>query len=119
MAAFTIRHVDEMEHPWPQWILARKSLELASFGLNVAEIQPGEQIVEHDETSRDQEEVFLTLSGSPTLLIDGEEHPLPAGTFARLDPEPRRNVVNNGDGPARVLIISAPRGSGYEPLDWA
>jgi hypothetical protein len=30
-----------------------------------------------------------------------------------------RTVRNTGDGPARVLIVSAPRSSGFEPLDWA
>jgi hypothetical protein len=52
-------------------------------------------------------------------VVEGAEHALPAGTFARLDPEPKRYVVNNGPEAARVLIISAPRASGYEPLDWA
>jgi uncharacterized cupin superfamily protein len=119
MSAFTIMHVDDFEHPWPQWRLARKSLGVKSFGLNVAEIQPGEQITEHDEIDRDQEEVFVTLSGSPTLVIDGVEFPAPEGTFARLDPTPKRTVVNRGDTPARVLILSAPTTSGYEPMDWA
>ena len=53
------------------------------------------------------------------VLVDGREIEAPAGTFARLDPELRRTVVNNGDEPAAVLIMSAPRTSGYEPLDWA
>jgi hypothetical protein len=47
------------------------------------------------------------------------EHPAPAGTFARVDPEPTRTVVNSSDEPTTVLIASAPRSSGYEPLDWA
>ena len=119
MAGYTIMHIDDFEHPWPKWLLARKSLGITSFGMNVTELQPGERIPEHDETQRDQEEVFVTLSGSPTIVIDGEEHPAPEGTFARLDPEPQRYVMNNGDAPARVLIISAPRTSGYEPMDWA
>jgi uncharacterized cupin superfamily protein len=119
MPGYTIMTVDEMEHPWPKWILARKSLGLASFGMNVAELPPGERIPEHHEVERDQEEVFVTLSGSPTIVIDGREHPAPEGTFARLDPEPMRYVVNKGDTVARVLIISAPRTSGYQPLDWA
>jgi uncharacterized cupin superfamily protein len=116
---FTIAHVDEMEHPWPKWILVRKSLGLGSFGMNIAELQPGERIPEHDETGRDQEEVFVTLSGSPTIVIEGVEHPAPEGTFTRLDPHPLRYVVNGGPAVARVLIVSAPRSSGYEPMDWA
>jgi hypothetical protein len=59
------------------------------------------------------------LSGSPVLVIDGERIPAPTGTFARLDPEPRRTVVNEGAETASVLIVSAPRTSGYEPLSWA
>lgn len=119
MAGFTIKHVDELEHPWPKWRLARKSLGITSFGMNVCDLQPGERIPEHDETARDQEEVFITLSGSPTVVVDGVEHPAPEGTYVRFDPEPQRYVVNDGDAPARILIVSAPRTSGYEPMDWA
>jgi quercetin dioxygenase-like cupin family protein len=101
------------------WLLVRRGLGLSSFGINLVEIPPGERIPEHDETGRDQEEVFIVLSGAATLVVDGTEHPAPAGTYARLDPEPRRTVVNTGDEPASVLIVSAPRSSGYEPLSWA
>jgi quercetin dioxygenase-like cupin family protein len=87
--------------------------------MNVVELPPGESIPEHDETGRDQEEVFLTLAGEATVVIDGAEHPAPAGTFVRLDPEPRRTVVNHSEADATVLIVSAPRTSGYVPLDWA
>ena len=114
----TIRNVDDLERSG-SWALARRSLGVAAFGLNVVDIAPGEGIPEHDETGRDQEEVFLTLAGSPTLVVDGAGHPLPEGTFARLDPEPRRTVRNDGGEPARVLIMSAPRTSGYEPMGWA
>ena len=68
---------------------------------------------------RDQEELFFVISGSPALVIDGEEHPAPAGTFARLDPLHRRTVRNDGSEPCLVLIVSAPTTSGYEPMDWA
>lgn len=119
MEPVTVRHLDDMERPWPRWILVRRSLGIAAFGINVCEIEPGAQIPEHAEVDRDQEEVFLTLAGAPTLVVDGVDHPLPEGTFARVDPQPRRHVRNDGAGPARVLIVSAPRSSGYVPLDWA
>ena len=119
MAGYTIKHLDEFERPFPKWALARKSLGVESFGINVVELPPGETIPEHDETERDQEEVFITLSGDAVLVIDGEEHPAPAGTFCRLDPEPKRTVVNQSGADAVVLIVSAPRTSGYEPMGWA
>lgn len=116
--SFKLAHRDDCQTAG-NWQLVRRTLELGAFGINVVEIPPGEQIPEHDETDREQEEVFYVLSGSPTLVIDGEEHPTRAGTFARLDPEHRRTVHNHGDKQTSVLIISAPRSSGYEPMDWA
>ncbi len=101
------------------WQLVRRTLALESFGINVVEIARGEQIPEHDEVDRDQEELFLVLQGSPTLVIDGDDHALPAGTFARLDPEHKRTVRNDSEQTAEVLIVSAPRSSGYEPMSWA
>jgi quercetin dioxygenase-like cupin family protein len=114
----TIRRREDMERTG-SWLLVRRSLGLGAFGMNLVEIPPGERIPEHDETDRDQEEVFLVLEGSPSLVVDGREIEAPAGTFVRLDPELQRTVVNNGEEPAAVLIMSAPRTSGYEPMDWA
>ena len=116
--SFKFAHRDDCEMSG-NWRLVRRTLELRSFGMNVVEIPPGEQIPEHSEVDRDQEEVLYVLSGSPTLVIDGEDHPAPAGTFARLDAVHLRTVRNGGAEPASVLIASAPRTSGYEPMDWA
>ena len=117
MAAFTIVHREDLERSG-KWALVRRSLGVESFGINLLELQPGESSPEHDELSRDQEEIFLVLDGTPTLLIDGEPHALTPGTFARLDPEPVRIVSNEGSEPASLLIVSAPRSSGYETMDW-
>ena len=117
-ASYTIVHRDQLERTG-NWSLVRRSLGCRAFGVNLVEIPPGESIPEHDETGRDQEELFFVVSGSPSLVIDGDEHPAPEGTFARLDPSHRRTVRNTGDEPAAVLIVSAPRTSGYEPMEWA
>jgi quercetin dioxygenase-like cupin family protein len=115
---FAIAHRDELERNG-SWSLVRRALGLSSFGLNLVEIAPGDQIPEHDERDRDQEEVFFVVSGEATLVIDGEDHAAPAGTFARLDPERTRTVRNDGSEPAALLIASAPRSSGFEPMGWA
>ena len=117
MADFTILHRDDLERSG-RWLLARRSLGLRSFGMNLVEIQPGGGIPEHDELERDQEEIFIVLEGDAIVVVDGTEHPAPAGTFVRLDPRPLRSVVNRAERPALVLIASAPTTSGYEPADW-
>ena len=114
----TIRSQEELERTG-NWLLARRSLGLTAFGLNLVDIPPGESIPEHDELERDQEEVFVTLSGSPAIVVEGEEIELPEGALARLDPHVTRTVVNRGERAATVLICSAPRSSGYEPMGWA
>jgi uncharacterized cupin superfamily protein len=119
MGSVTIRRDDELERAWDVWVLVRKSLGVGSFGINLVELPHGASITEHDEVDRDQEEVFFVVSGEPTLVADGVAHRLAAGTFVRLDPQPRRTVRNDGPGVAKVLIVSAPRTSGYEPMDWA
>ncbi len=114
----TIAHRDELERTG-DWALVRRTLGCSAFGINLVEIPPGGQIPEHDETDRDQEEIFFVVSGAPTLVVDGSDHPAPAGTFARLDPPLRRTLRNDGDETAAVLVVSAPRTSGYEPMAWA
>lgn len=114
----TFSHRDQCQTSG-NWTLVRRTLGVQAFGVNLVDIPPGEQIPEHDETERDQEEVFFILQGTPTLVVDGEDHPAPAGSLARLDPEHTRTVRNDGEEPASVLIASAPRSSGYQPMEWA
>ena len=116
--SFRLAHRDDCQTEG-NWELVRRTLEVRAFGVNLVTVPPGGQIPEHDETVRDQEELFFVLSGSPTIVIDGDHHPALAGTFARLDPEHSRTVRNQSGEPAAVLIVSAPRSSGYEPMDWA
>jgi uncharacterized cupin superfamily protein len=115
---YKIAHREELEKTG-NWTLVRRSLGCQSFGVNIVEIPPGDSIPEHDETGRDQEELFFVITGSPVLVIDGQDHPARPGTFARIDPAPRRTVRNDGPEPSTVLIASAPTTSGFEPMDWA
>jgi mannose-6-phosphate isomerase-like protein (cupin superfamily) len=100
------------------WRLARKSLGISSFGINIVDIGAGGQIPEHDETGRDQEEVFIIVEGDAVAVIDGIDNPAPRGTFVRVAPEVRRTIRNDGDAPVRLMVISAPETSGYEPMGW-
>lgn len=111
-------HRDEFETNG-NWSLARKSLGIESFGINIVSIDAGDQIPEHNEAGRDHEVVFIVLSGSPSMVIDGEEFPIETGTFVRVDLEHERTVRNTGEIVSDVLIVSAPRSSGYTAMSWA
>lgn len=115
---YMVAHRDQLERTG-SWTLVRRSLGCRSFGVNLVDIPPGGSIPEHDETQRDQEELFFVLSGSPVLMIDGAEHPARAGTFARVNPAHRRTIRNDGAETASVLIVSAPTTSGFQPMEWA
>ncbi|HEX3512338.1 MAG TPA: cupin domain-containing protein [Solirubrobacteraceae bacterium] len=115
---FAIVHSDDVETAG-NWRLVRRTLGLRSFGVNAVEVMPGDTLPEHDELDRDQEELFFAVAGDAVLVIDGFDHPLPAGTYARVDPSHQRTVRNDGERPATVLIASAPTTSGYEPMGWA
>ncbi len=118
MTAYTVIHRDDCERTG-EWSLVRRSLGVSSFGINLVQIAPGDGIPEHDERDRDQEEAFFVVDGHPTVVVDGEELDAPRGTFVRVDVSARRTVRNTGSEPASILIVSAPRSSGYEPMGWA
>lgn len=115
---YTIAHRDEFERNG-RWALARRTLHATAFGINLVTIEPGKDIPEHTEGERNQEEVYIVLAGEAAVVVDGEEHPAPAGTFACIEPERRRTVRNVGDEPVDLMMVSAPRTSGYEPMSWA
>ena len=59
------------------------------------------------------------LEGEGVFLADGEEHAAPAGTWARFDPEVKRNILNRSDAPAHRAPHRLPGDTGYEPMEWA
>ena len=115
---FTIVQLGEFERNG-RWQLVRRGLEVGSFGLNVVEIEQGYSIPEHNEVDRDQEEVFVVLDGEAVMVINGEDHPAPAGTFVRVAPPLMRTVRNDQETPVTLLIVSAPTTSGYTDMGWA
>ena len=63
--------------------------------------------------------MFVVLDGDAVMVIEGEEHPAPRGTFARVAPPLLRTVRNDNEQPVTLLICSAPTTSGYTDMGWA
>jgi uncharacterized cupin superfamily protein len=57
----------------------------------------------------DGQEDFLVLSGSCTLLIEGEERPIKAWDFVHCPAWTRHGFVNTGEEPCAILMVGARR----------
>jgi quercetin dioxygenase-like cupin family protein len=80
----------------------RRQLGVSSFGMNQIVLQPGQRGRIHRH--KNQEEVYLVLEGTLTLLLEGERTELAVGEVIRVAPSVRRQLVNRG--PGRVVVIA-------------
>ena len=66
----------------------RQELGVSTFGLNLLRLGPGWRSRIHRHLRQD--EVYLVLEGTLTLLIEDEPHELQRGELARVAPDVRR-----------------------------
>ena len=83
----------------------RRELGVSSFGLNVLTLKPTQRSRIHRH--REQEEVYIVLRGTLTLVVEGEELEVAEGEAVRVAPEVRRQLVNRGDRPLVLVAIGA------------
>jgi len=85
----------------------RRQLGVTSFGLNQLVLQPGRRgrIHRHAE----QEEVYMVLDGTLTLLIERDEQTLERGELIRVAPAVRRQLLNRGPGRLVLLALGGAR----------
>src|SRR3954451_20359951 len=79
----------------------RRALGVTTFGMNLIVLQPRERGRIHRHAH--QEEVYLVLEGTLTLLVEDEETTLQRGEVIRVAPDLRRQLVNRG--PERLAIL--------------
>ena len=92
-----------------RFVRLRQELGVASFGLNLMLLEPGQRGRVHRHER--QEEVYVVLEGTLTLeLEDGETHELGPRSAARVAPATRRRLANRGD--TRVALLAL---GGAEP----
>ena len=54
---------------------------------------------------KQNEEVYVVLSGTGVFILDGEEVPVSSGSIARFAPEVRRNSKCTGDKPLEYICF--------------
>jgi mannose-6-phosphate isomerase-like protein (cupin superfamily) len=85
-----------------RFVSLRRELGVTSFGINQMVLEPRQRGRIHRHAR--QEEVYLVLEGTLTLLVEGEEEILQRGELVRVAPEVRRQLVNRG--PERLVLLA-------------
>jgi len=116
MSGYTVKRIDDMEAVYGgAFIRARAELGVESFGMQVIDMPASaDQYPEHDHSEDGQEEVYVPLSGSGEIEIDGERFPFEPGTMVRVGPGVKRKITTTSE-PIRMLIIGGCRDKTYEP----
>ena len=96
-----------------RFVRLRAELGVTSFGLNQIVLHAGQRgrIHAHER----QEEVYLVLEGTLTLLIEGEPHVLGPDHLARVGPEIRRQLTNPTS--ERVVLLALGGSGEHEGRD--
>ena len=94
----------------------RVALGASGFGINQVELPPGASGRRHDEKEGGQEEVYIVLSGSGVMRIDGEDVALVPGRWLRVDPNHIRMPIAGSEGLTLIMVGGTP-GRGYVPRD--
>jgi mannose-6-phosphate isomerase-like protein (cupin superfamily) len=85
-----------------RFVPLRRLLGVTSFGLNQILLRPGQRGRIHRHAN--QEEVYLVLAGTLTLIVEGEARELGQGEAVRVAPDVRRQLVNRRAGEDLLLL---------------
>lgn len=123
MADMTVMRVQDMERTFGgAFVLARASLGVTSFGMQLLDMPPSWEGPEHAHqgmtgeraavANDGQEEVYCGLQGRALLLLGGEEVVLEPGVMVRCGPGVTRQLITR-ETAAQVLAVGAMPGQPY------
>jgi hypothetical protein len=114
MADVTFRDIDQMDAIHGGLARrARAELGVTAWGMQVFSLPPnwdGYPNHNHgpDAFDPNQEEVYIPIRGSATLVADGDSFDLRPGTMARVGPEQLRKIVPGPEGIQFVALGGRP-----------
>lgn len=117
----TIKRLDQLdfyqgEHEIPgiRFHSAGRQLGVTAWGMNVLSLEPGaDGYPEHDHLGDGQQEVYVVLRGSATLIAGEQRWELETGAMAHVGPATKRKLLPGAEG-VTLLAIGATPGKAYE-----
>ena len=112
--AYSVVDVEDVPYTWGTFKFVRHHIGATAFGFAQIDFPADKVVSEHDESESGQEEVYLTLSGSGTLEVDGDAVEMRPGRYVLVSPSSRRRPAAGPDGMSFLVIGGVPGGV-YEP----
>jgi uncharacterized cupin superfamily protein len=83
-----------------------RSMGCTGVGFSFVRYKPGEGAT-YVHRHKVQEEVFMTVQGTGSILLDGRRHAMPQGTIVRVAPRAYRAIGNDSRRNVIFLIVGA------------
>ncbi len=83
-----------------------RRMSCKGVGVSLVRYKPGEGAA-YVHRHRVQEEVFVTLQGNGTIILDGRRIAMPEGTVVRVSPKVNRALGNDSKKDVVFLMIGA------------
>jgi mannose-6-phosphate isomerase-like protein (cupin superfamily) len=103
---YTKTAYDSVEPKAPGMHFLRDALDCENLGVTVLDAGADWEGMEHDHADQDHEEVYVLLSGSGQITVDGETVSLEAGDAVRVAPGATRAL--SFDAESQMVIAGAP-----------
>ncbi len=115
MTDYTAKQIKDMQAGFGGgFVKVRAELGVTAFGMQVIQMPPDySDYPDHDHAESGQEEVFVVLSGSGSMDIDGERVEMDPETVIRVGPETKRKVYSGPQG-LRMLVVGGCPGEAYK-----
>jgi uncharacterized cupin superfamily protein len=77
---------------------------LQNIGVHLVAVEPGKETTEYHKHYYEEECVYI-LSGSATLIMDDERHPIARGDFVGFPRDTAHTIINDGDETLVYLLM--------------
>ena len=104
MGDYTLKHYNLSEAGLLQPL--KNDLGLTAVGISLSRMEPG-MGYPYFHAHKEQEEIFICLEGSGTMLVGHEEITMKPGDFLRISADVPRAVGNRTTEPCTFLLLGA------------